>query len=88
MKVDERIVIKMPKYISKGTNHRKAVWANAACRRALWVARNRIIDEQGLDIFNVFIMTDCIEVTVRGELEAKPSTTKIPKGKPGRPRKG
>lgn len=87
MKIDERIVIKMPKYIARGTNHKKAVWANAACRRAMWAARNRIIDGCGLDIFNVFIMTDCIEVTVRGDLEANPTTTKVPKGKPGRPPK-
>jgi len=82
MEVNERMVIKMPSTVAKGTRHAKAVWANRACRRALWALRNRIIDGQGVDIFNVFVMTDCIEVTIRGELDAMPSVTKKQK-KPG-----
>lgn len=45
------------------------LWAKKAARKAVWEARCRILQETGLDVFNVFVMTDCIEVTIRGDME-------------------
>lgn len=70
MEIDERIVIQMPRTVAVRANSRgKKLWAKRACMRAVWDARWRILKETGEDIFNVFVMTDCVEVTIRGELE-------------------
>ena len=69
MKVEKTIVIQMPPSVMsknlRGRNH----WTKKAVRKAVWEARCKILQETGLDVFNVFVMTDCIEVTIRGDME-------------------
>lgn len=70
MVIDERIVVKMPKSVALKANPRgKKHWSKRACMRGVWAARCRILEETGEDIFNVFVMTDCVEISIRGELE-------------------
>ena len=73
MEVDEVIVIKMPSSTKKGNSRKKTTWSKRACLRALWQIRDRILAESGEDIFNVFVMTDCVEARIRGDLQ----TTKV-----------
>ena len=73
MKVDERIVIHMPPSVTKKNVRGRHMWAKRAVRKAVWEARCRILKETGHDIFNVFIMTDSIEVTIAGEFDAMES---------------
>ena len=69
MKVQETIVIKMPPSVTKKNLRSRNLWTKKAVRKAVWEARCRILQETGLDVFNVFVMTDCVEVTIRGDME-------------------
>lgn len=71
MKIDERIVIPIPKNIREGSRTKRSTWVRHAILRAIWNARNRFMLDRGVDIFGVYKMTDCIEVNFRGELETK-----------------
>ena len=71
MKIDERIVIQIPKNIREATPTKRSTWVRHAILRTVWGIRNKIILDSAVDIFGVFTMTDCIEVNFRGELEAK-----------------
>lgn len=71
MKIDERIVIQIPKNIREATPTKRSTWVRHAILRSIWDIRNRIILDDAADIFGVFTMTDCIEVNLRGELEAR-----------------
>lgn len=69
MKVEETIVIQMPPSVMSKNLRGRNLWTKKAARKAVWEARCRILQETGLDVFNVFVMTDCIEVTIRGDME-------------------
>lgn len=73
MNVDELIVIKMPKTTQNGTARKRTLWSKRALLRAIWQIRDRILMATGEDIFNVFVMTDCVEARIRGDL----LTTKV-----------
>ena len=70
MKVEKTIVIQMPPSVTKKNLRSRNLWAKKAVRKAVWEARCNILQETGLDVFNVFVMTDCVEVTIRGDMEA------------------
>ena len=70
MHIDERIEVQMGATVSKSNARSKTNWAKRAARNAIWEIRKKIIKEQGLDIFNVFVYSDRIEVSVCGELDA------------------
>jgi len=88
MQVDEVIVIKMPSSTKKGNSRKRTTWSKRACLRVLWQIRERILMETGEDIFNVFVMTDCVEARIKGDLMT--TTVNIEERthrKPGRPQK-
>lgn len=88
MEIDERIVIKMPKSVALKANSRgKKLWSKRACMRAVWDARCRILEETGEDIFNVFVMTDCVEISIRGDFDPLHVGVKERRDGPGRPRR-
>ena len=68
MNVDELIVIKMPKTTQNGNSRKRTTWSKRALLRAIWQIRDRILMATGEDIFNVFVMTDCVEARIRGDL--------------------
>lgn len=69
MKVEKTIVIQMPPSVTKKNLRSRNLWSKKAVRKAVWEARCNILQETGLDVFNVFVMTDCVEVTIRGDME-------------------
>ena len=71
MEIRERVVIRIPPFVLGSTTRKRNIWIRPAILRAVWEVRNKYLVE-GFDIFNVFTMTDCIEVNLRGELEAMP----------------
>ena len=71
MKIDERIVINIPKNIREATPTKRSTWIRHAILRTLWGIRTRFMLDEGVDIFGVYKMTDCIEVNLHGELETK-----------------
>ena len=73
MWVDERIVVKKSRYMrDDATIRKRVVWTRRAAMKAIWDTRCRILKERGEDIFHLFEMTDCIEVSIRGDLETLP----------------
>lgn len=71
MDINERIVINIPKNIREGSPTKRSTWIRHAILRSFWNVRNRIILDDGVDIFGVYTMTDSIEVNLRGSLEAR-----------------
>lgn len=71
MKIDERIVLQIPKSAFEKSNLQRTVWVRRLISRAIMDARAKILEETQEDIFNVFVMTDCVEITIKGELETK-----------------
>lgn len=71
MKIDERIVIKIPRNIREASQTKRSTWVRHSILRSIWQVRNRFMLDHGVDIFGVYKMTDCIEVNFRGELETK-----------------
>lgn len=69
MKVQETIVIQMPPSVMKKNTRGRNLWTKKAVRKAVWEARCKILQETGIDVFNVFVMTDCIEITIRGDMD-------------------
>lgn len=70
MKLNERIVIPNPKtYYTFMSPRGRAAWKRRAVRNAVYELRNRILRETGEDIFQVFYMSDCIEVNVVCDIE-------------------
>ena len=74
MKVEETIVIQMPPSVMKKNLRARNLWTKRNVKKAVWEARCRILRETGLDVFNVFVMTDCVEVTIRGDMETTENT--------------
>jgi len=72
IRVDEHIVLKRPKSVMNGSPTLYGAWTRRAILRAVWALRNRIMDESGVDIFQVYEMTDCVEVHIEGEFETLP----------------
>lgn len=73
MQIDERFVVPIPKTVQNGTVRRRNAWIRKAVLRSLWDARVKKMVEDGVDIFGVFTMTDCVEVNLKGDLEAPPA---------------
>ena len=71
MTIDERIVIPIPKSAFEKSNLQRTVWVRRLIARALMAARAKILEESQEDIFNVFVMTDCVEISIKGELDTK-----------------
>ena len=71
MRLDERIVIRIPPSVRDATPRKRSTWIRHAILRGIWDVRNKYLVE-GVDIFNVFTMTDCVEVNLNGEVEAMP----------------
>ena len=72
MKIDERIVINRPTTIRHSSGYKQSVWTRRVVQQALWKMRCRILEETGEDIFHLFTMTDCIEFSLKGEIETLP----------------
>lgn len=71
MLVKEVLVVKKPATaIGKGRKN-ESVWTRKAALRAIWQLRIRIMLEQGIDIFQVYEMSDCIEVHIEGDFKGK-----------------
>lgn len=88
MNVDELIVIKMPKTTQNGNSRKRTTWSKRALLRAIWQIRDRILMATGEDIFNVFVMTDCVEARIRGDLlTTKVNLEEKTHRKPGRKKK-
>lgn len=71
MTIDERIVIPIPKSAFEKSNLQRTVWVRRLIARAIMAARAKILEESQEDIFNVFVMTDCVEISIKGELDTK-----------------
>jgi hypothetical protein len=71
MRIDERIVIQIPKHVQEATRTKRNTWIRHSILRAVWDIRNRLILDSHEDIFGLFRMTDCIEINIRGELETR-----------------
>ena len=69
MKIDERIVLKIPKSALDTSPRQRTTWIRRMVARAIMDARARILEETQEDIFNVFVMTDCVEISIKGELD-------------------
>ena len=69
MKVSERRVIPKGKRIQDGRAKTVCIWTRRQAMRAIWDIRCSILKETGEDIFGLFEMTDCIEVSINGDLE-------------------
>lgn len=72
MKLDERIIVQVPKSLIPKGRRAKTMWVKHTLMKAILDYRNRIMRETGEDIFGVFAMTDCLEINIRGELETIP----------------
>lgn len=70
MQIDERMVLHMPKSAMKKSPRGRKTWLRKAAMRAAWEVRNKVLAETGKDIFNVFLMDDCAEITIKGDLDA------------------
>ena len=73
MHIDEKIVIEKPMTVQKGTLYKDGVWTRRAIMRAIWDLRKRMIREHGVDLFQVYEMSDCIEVHVEGDFTTIPA---------------
>ena len=71
-KIDEKIVIQRPQSVIDGPTRGYGVWTRKAILRAIWEMRMRLIKEKQIDIFQVYEMTDCIEVHIEGEFVTMP----------------
>lgn len=71
MEINERIVINMPKNIRDATPTKRSTWIRHAILRSIWGVRNRIILDKAVDIFSVYIMTDCVEVNIKGDFQTR-----------------
>ena len=71
MNIKERIVIKIPKSIQKATTTKRSTWIRRSVLRAIWEVRNKVILEEGEDIFGLYKMTDCVEVNLSGYLDTR-----------------
>ena len=69
MRIDEHIVMEKPMTVRRGKLVKDAVWTRRSILKAVWELRTRIMDEQQVDIFQVYEMTDCIEVHIEGDFE-------------------
>ena len=76
-KIDERFVLNIPRSVQAGTVRRRNGWSRKNILKSLWKLRAKIIAEDGVDIFGVFNMTDCVEVNFKGELEAPPAEESV-----------
>lgn len=72
MRIEERIVIPKPKMVLNGSKQYAARWVGRIISHKLWSIRSKYIIERGVDIFNVFTMTDCIEFTLSGDMDVLP----------------
>lgn len=85
IEIEERVVVQKPPSILETSSRRKlAGWTKRMIRNVVEGIRHKYIAERGVDIFQVFQMTDCIEVTLSGEIDVIPH---VPKGGIVRPRK-
>lgn len=73
MKIDEHIVIRKPPGIQAANGRRDAAWTRRAILHAIWVMRRKVMEEQRADLFQVYEMTDCIEVHIEGEFVTLPT---------------
>jgi len=80
MQIDEKIVIEYPPSLRRFTGRQKAMWAKHRMMTSLFDLRRRLIKEKGVDIFNLYVMTDCIEFSLKGDIEAG----KVNEIRPGR----
>lgn len=69
MKISRRIVVNRPKTVQALGGRRQATWMRRAVLHEVWKLRREIIRETGEDIFGVFVMPDCIEININGELD-------------------
>ena len=69
MRIDERIVIQMPKSILETGVRRRKTWARHAAIRALWNLRRSILEKTGEDIIGMFTMQDCIELNIHADIQ-------------------
>lgn len=69
MLIDERIVIEIPKSVHNRSRRQMTVWVKRLVSRAVMKARAEILERTNEDIFNVFLMTDCVEISIKGDLE-------------------
>lgn len=71
MQIDERIVVPIPKSAQDSSPRQRTAWVRRLVSRAIMEARGRILEQTQEDIFNVFVMTDCVEISIKGELETR-----------------
>lgn len=77
MKVNEHIVLNKPaSVVGQRTRKAESVWVRRAVLRSIWRMRERIIVEHGIDIFQVYDMTDCVEVHIEGDFVGLPVAEK------------
>ena len=72
MQINEHIVINKPKSVMNGPSHGETAWVRRAFLRSIWEMRKRVMEEQGVDIFQLYEMSDCIEVHIEGDFVGKP----------------
>ncbi len=76
MYLDEHILIQKPPTVQNKNLRFQGRWIHKAVLKAVWELRRRVMDEEGVDIFNVRERDGYIELAIRGELDAmdvKPS---------------
>lgn len=71
MVIDERIVFRFPASLMGEKDRSKKVWTRRAVLRALWSLRLDYLLRDGVDILNLLEMTDCAEITIHADVDAK-----------------
>lgn len=71
MTIDERIVVTIPKSARETSPRQRTAWVRRLVARAIMEARGRILEQTREDIFNVFVMSDCVEISIKGDLETR-----------------
>ena len=72
MQVDEKIIVTIPKSIKEASKHKRGTWLRRAVKAAMWDLRMKVLKEKGEDIFSLFVMTDCFEISLKGEIDSLP----------------
>ena len=76
MEISERLVIDKPDTIRRAGLKRLTTWTKHAILSGLWKIRRKVMDEKGVDIFQVYEMTDCIEIRIEGDINTISSLTR------------
>lgn len=70
MEINERVVISKPPSLMPRSKRAHNAWTKQRVLNEIWEIRKKYLREKGCDIFQLFTMTDCVEFTLKGDIEA------------------